>query len=723
MKKRLAILALAAVLALAAALALFVRFGVDTQAFKTSLGQAVKRVSGLDLVVAGGVRFHFFPWLGVEVEDASLGGLPGAEAETFVRIRKLGLKVAPLPLLQKKIEAAGLVLDGLEVRLIRDVSGRLNVQAMAVEKVEVKKDMVEVTTTQGEHVVFSYLIDSIRCTDASVVFEDRMSGRSYRVEKLDVSTGTIVQGTPFEASSSMVLIASDPELRATVRLDGAVTVRPETLEFFFAKTRLAIDVAGKGAPFESGAFVIEGDVAINAEKQRFEGKNLTSQILARGGLFPKEGEKANFSGNLALDLGKRAVDAEIVKLAALGAEIAGTLNFYEQANAPPHLFLELKTNTFNPRNMLQRLGMAPPPCRDATALQSASLSLKASLGKDVLNIGPAELNIDGAPISVTASVAQDQDRRVSLQLKAGALDLDRYLPVKKEKQESKPATAGKNAAAPGDRLAPLRTLNADATVDIAALRVAKLKLTDFFLKISARGGQIECAPFRASLYQGRAQGTLKADVRAAIPIFNLEADVTGLHVQPLLTDLQGKSPITGVAALHAGLQARGLDSEALLSSLNGKAKAALVNGAILGFNFGPEQFMSKDKLLGAHGQQASTRFDSITASATIKDGVATNSDLLALIPPHKATGQGQADLGRMTVDYHAKAHFLNLATIPVKITGRLNSPELSLDSSNLATEVVKSGASLVKEAVKNPEQVKEKVNDVINFLGGKQKRK
>lgn len=702
-------------------LILFVHFGVDTRAFKIGLQQAVAHATGLELSIGGEARFQLVPWLGLDVADVSLKGLEGFPGEEFARVRRLGVKIKLWPLLQRKIEAEGLVLEGFELRLIRDASGRLNLQAVPVKDVRVKKDMVEVTTNKGEQVSLRYLIKSVRVADAKVTFEDRASGRLYTLDKLDLKTGAIAPGKPFDATCSFDLAAAAPELLASLRLAGAVTVRPETMEFEFDNTALSIEVAAKGLPFERGALNFAGDLRINAEKGLFGGKNLKGELRASGGALFKDPETAVFSGDVDFDLAKGTLRAPKLRVVALGAEIEQEIQGDGLLTAP-RLRCALKTNAFNPRALLRRLRLTEPACRDKNALQSLAVTLTAVYENAALVVDPLRLTLDGEEFAAAASARLGEQPEYSLKLKASALDLDRYLPEPSAKTETKPAGAGAASSKQAPDLGPLKTLRADLSLELGALRCFRLKLSDVVLKATARDGLIDVAPLRASLYQGRANATAKLDARAQSPTVALDADVAGVQLQGLLTDLKGAAPLSGKATLHAALQSRGLTPEALLAGLNGKLTLALVNGAIHGFSFTPEQFISKERLVEGRGPQAKTPFESITASAFIKDGVATNNDLRAVIPPHEATGQGQIDLARMTLNYRATAHFLHLAAIPVKLTGRLDSPDVALDAGGLGKGLAKEGEKLLKDAAKNPQQLKSTVNDALNLLGGKKKK-
>jgi AsmA protein len=100
-----------------------------------------------------------------------------------------------------------------------------------------------------------------------------------------------------------------------------------------------------------------------------------------------------------------------------------------------------------------------------------------------------------------------------------------------------------------------------------------------------------------------------------------------------------------------------------------------------------------------------TDFSEITASFTIRNGVAHNEDLVGKAPLFRVTGAGDIDIGSSTLNYGAKATLVatskgqggrdlaNLAgvTIPVRATGAIEKPDITVDFAEL---IAKSGLGL-----------------------------
>jgi len=113
------------------------------------------------------------------------------------------------------------------------------------------------------------------------------------------------------------------------------------------------------------------------------------------------------------------------------------------------------------------------------------------------------------------------------------------------------------------------------------------------------------------------------------------------------------------------------------------------------------------KAAKANDPSKRTDFSEITASFAIKNGVAHNSDLQGKAPLFRLGGGGDVDIGNSTINYGAKASLVatskgqggrdlpNLAgvTIPVRVTGQLDKPDITVDYAEL---IAKSGLGLGK---------------------------
>jgi AsmA protein len=161
---------------------------------------------------------------------------------------------------------------------------------------------------------------------------------------------------------------------------------------------------------------------------------------------------------------------------------------------------------------------------------------------------------------------------VRFALRLDAIDLDRYLPPGKEAPPAKPgAAAGKVAAVPTDSL---RALDVAGTFNADKVTIAKLTLTAVQATLKAKDGLIRLSPVAAKLYAGN----ISLDARNKVPAIALNEKLSEVKIGPLLTDLQGKDQVTGIANISVKIKAIGTPEESIKQSLNGNLSFQFLDG-------------------------------------------------------------------------------------------------------------------------------------------------
>src|ERR1700751_4190639 len=128
---KLVAIALGGLLALLVIVLLAVRAFVNPNDYKDRIARAVKNSTGRELALPGEIRLSVFPWIALELGPASLGNPPGFGEEPFAAVKHAALRVRLLPLLRKQLEIGRVEVDGLDLRLRKNASGRGNWQSPA----------------------------------------------------------------------------------------------------------------------------------------------------------------------------------------------------------------------------------------------------------------------------------------------------------------------------------------------------------------------------------------------------------------------------------------------------------------------------------------------------------------------------------------------------------------------------------------------------------------
>jgi AsmA protein len=359
--------------------------------------------------------------------------------------------------------------------------------------------------------------------------------------------------------------------------------------------------------------------------------------------------------------------------------------------------------------------------------------------------GDVTAKLDESTIKAKFTAAEPYNFEASID----KLNLDRYLgaPEKPAAQAAPPKTAEKKPEAdtPVD-LSALKGINAKGKLQVGALEVHGLKLADVNAQLNAANGRVSVAPHSAKLYEGTMSGEVTVDAnRNHIALKEQMKDVA---VGPVLRDFAQQDRLEGKGDIVLDVTAAGQTVNAMKRSLAGTAKVNLRDGAVKGINLG-EVIRKARSALGssqsaAQGQSAGdktqkTDFSELSASFTIKNGVAHNEDLDAKSPLFRLGGAGDINIAASSLDYLAKASIVatgegqggrerdRLAglTVPVRLTGTFDELKYDVDYRGMAGQAAKSEiGGKIKDRLEErlgggQDELKDKIQDRLKGLLGR----
>jgi AsmA protein len=223
--------------------------------------------------------------------------------------------------------------------------------------------------------------------------------------------------------------------------------------------------------------------------------------------------------------------------------------------------------------------------------------------------------------------------------------------------------------------------------------------------------------------------------------FDVNADLNGISIGPLLKDVANKDLLEGRGNLKLVLNAAGGTVDAIKRGLDGSAALNLRDGAIKGINLG-ETIRSTRNLLQGGGKAETkasdagkkTDFTEMNVSFVIADGIASSNDLDVKSPLLRLGGEGRADLVAGRLDYTVRASVVGTSTgqggkdlaevrgvtIPVRLTGPFEQLAWQIDWETAGKEALKSRASAeIKERLKIDDiegKAKEKLGESLKGL-------
>lgn len=624
----------------------------DPNDYKDEIRQIARDKAHIELTLNGDIGWSLFPWLGLELHEASVATLSNPKAP-FADLQMLGLSVRVLPLLRREVQMSDVRVEGLNLRLNRDKDGHGNWEDIgkAVPVAGQPKAPGADSEPSGSAPApapaekpaqpIRLDIDSLTVNNARVEYTDERTGKQFSAESIQLSTGPVHDGTNIDVKLTAFLSSNQPVVRVRTELNGELRFERALQRYTFEDMKLSGELTGEPLQGKAVTFAAQGQVFLDkaANVAEWTGIKLSvNQLRALGELKANDLDKTpQISGALSIaqfDLAK-FVDSIGQKLPAMAE---GSLSKVE---------------------LVSRLAATP-----------------TSLALDNIN-----LKLDDSTFSGRIAVEDFAKQALRVQLKADTFNADRYLPPKSANANSAAvarqaevssteadalAGAGStplpNAPTQGawsnDKLIPaerLSQLDLDADLTFGQLTLSKLPIQNAALKAMGQGGLLTLQTLSGELYNGtfNAKGTL--DVRQPVPALNMQTAINRVPAEKIL-ESQGKNPpVKGLITLNSQLTASGNSQKTLIDSLNGNASFVINNGVLLNANL--EQQLCKGiatlnrKTLSGEPRGKDTPFQELKGNLTLRNGVASNPDLKVRIPGMTVNGNGDVDLRVLGMDY------------------------------------------------------------------------
>jgi AsmA protein len=622
----------------------------DPNDYKDEIRQIARDKAHIELTLNGDIGWSLFPWLGLELHEASVATLV-KPAEPFADLQMLGLSVRVLPLLRREVQMSDVRVEGLNLRLNRDKDGHGNWEDIG--KVPVPAGATPPAATPGQPASEAPVavekppqpirldIDSLTVNNARVEYNDEQTGKQFSAESIQLSTGPVHDSTNIPVKATAFLGTNQPVLRVRTELTGELRIERALQRYKLEDMKLSGELAGDPLQGKTMTFSAQGQLLLDKAANIAEWTGIkisANQLRALGELKANDLDKTpQISGGISIaqfDLAK-FVDSIGQKLPAMGD---GSLSKVE---------------------LVSRVAATP-----------------SSIAFDNIN-----LKLDDSSFSGRIAVEDFAKQSLRAVLKADTFNVDRYLPPKSEKaanatqvrQAEVASTEADAMAGAGstplpdkpsktawstERLLPverLAKLDVDADLTFGQLTLDKLPIQNATLKATGQGGLLTLTNLSGELYNGgfEAKGTL--DVRPSAPVLNLQTKLNRVPAEKIL-ESQGKNPpVKGLVTLTSNVTSSGNSQQALIDTLNGNASFVINNGVLLNANL--EQQLCKGiatlnrKTLSGEPRGKDTPFQELKGNLTFRNGIASNPDLKVRIPGMTVNGDGDIDLRVLGMDY------------------------------------------------------------------------
>lgn len=393
----------------------------------------------------------------------------------------------------------------------------------------------------------------------------------------------------------------------------------------------------------------------------------------------------------------------------------------------PVIKTDIKIESFNLARILKGLSIILPDMQDSTALNKLSMAFKLLATTDSAEFQNLVIKLDDTNINGTASIKNFGKPAIGFDIKVDTIDANRYLSPETAEQASKEVTPPSAVAVAGANLFPVETmrkLNVNGRLAIGQLKINQLKMKGLDLKLNANKGDIKTKQSIRQLYQGSYSGNSAINVQNKTPVIALNEKLSGVQVEQLLTDMKVETKITGKMTAKTKINGRGNTVAAIKSSLSGNIDFSFKDSVVRGFNLQKiidnSRTLIEGRALQTDHKKDQTVFSVISGSATIKNGLVSNNDLVAESSKVRVKGKGTANLKSEALDYKVNARLLKRAAtetkaekirgvpIVINIGGTFSEPSYQIDAVAMVKE--KYRAKIDKKLDKEKDKILEKLD-------------
>ena len=620
----------------------------DPNDYKEEIRQIARDKAHIELTLNGDIGWSLFPWLGLELHEASVATLT-APTQPFADLQMLGLSVRVLPLLRREVQMSDVRVEGLNLRLNRDKQGHGNWEDIGKNLPDETTDApapapvetVAETKPEKPPQPIRLDIDSLTINNARVEYTDEQTGKQLSAESIQLSAGAIHEGASIPLKLTAFLGSNQPLMRVKTELNGNLRIQRALKRYQFEDMRLSGEATGE----------------------------------------PLQGKTVSFStqGQLLVDLAANVAEWTNLKLSANQLRALGELKVND-LDKTPQISGALSVAQFDLAKFLESVGH-PLPAMAPGSLSKVELVSRLKGTPTSVALENLNLKLDESTFSGRVAVDDFAKQSLRVQLKADTFNADNYLPAKSEaakgataarqaevqNSEAGAMAAGGNTPLPDaptkgawstDKLLPLtrlRSLDIDADLAFGQLTLSQLPIQNAALKASGIDGQLKLDTLSGGLYNGTFQANGTLDVRQDLPLLAMQTHIKQVPVEKIL-QAQGKNPpVKGQVTLDSNLTGRGNSQKALIDSLNGTASFVINNGVLLNANIEQQVCtgiaLLNRKTLASTPPGKDTPFQELRGNLTLRNGVASNPDLKVRIPGLTVNGNGDVDLRVLGMDY------------------------------------------------------------------------
>ncbi len=292
---------------------------IDPNQHKDWIIEKVKEANGRNLQLDGPIKVTYYPWLGIDLNNVTLGNAAGFGKTPFLHVGEFEARVKLLPLLHGKYEIDTVRLHDATLNLERNKNGVTNWADLVSKQTPGKK--------AKPLPLGAVVLGGVDVQNVKVNWVDQKTGAVYAVKKLNVSTGALSYGQPIKLTMSMVAAANKPDLTGDLSVNGVINYDLDKNHYTISPLQLSGTLSGPKVPGGNTRLSLSTGIDVNLDKDTANLSDLDFKALQteiRGSLAASriKSPKPSVQAQLEVNGGDMALLAKVLDVEPLASQLA-----------------------------------------------------------------------------------------------------------------------------------------------------------------------------------------------------------------------------------------------------------------------------------------------------------------------------------------------------------------------------------------------------------------
>lgn len=190
---------------------------VSPNRFKPILADQVMKSTGRELVIDGDLSWSLYPVLGVKAGHMSLGNPAGFTQKVFAEFSNVTISVKLIPLFSGHVQSNGIVLQGMNLHLIKKADGKTNWVF--------QKNNSTTAATTDEHAAGKFsaasmglAVSKVDIIGATVTWKDEQTQQSATISDFNFYATDVNLTRPIPVSTDFDFAVNTPAMTGHVTL-------------------------------------------------------------------------------------------------------------------------------------------------------------------------------------------------------------------------------------------------------------------------------------------------------------------------------------------------------------------------------------------------------------------------------------------------------------------------------------------------------------------------